>query len=200
MCYLHNELVRLADDCRHSPYDDPGVDHCLASCHRSPSFFCRITKALDHQRHYPLTVLYHTPIYKLAFRWLTGTFTQPIPRLLLTNICNCYLVAHLLADTQQHQHVVALRNAHGIQIAEDVGARYPALGNRHIAHTKTILLSSRQKRDKIRYLCIKIKIGIQQIGPGYIQIPVVIQTQNDSFSVHSKFRIEVIFKYSILLY
>lgn len=46
-----------------------------------------------------------------------------------------YLVIHLLADTQQHQHVVTLCDAHGVEITEDVSARYPALRDRHRAKT-----------------------------------------------------------------
>lgn len=42
-------------------------------------------------------------------------------------ICRLYLLIHLLADAQQHQHVVTLCDAHGVEIAEDVSARYPAL-------------------------------------------------------------------------
>lgn len=41
-----------------------------------------------------------------------------------------YLVIHLLADTQQHQHVVTLCDAHGVEITEDVSTRYPALRDR----------------------------------------------------------------------
>lgn len=41
-----------------------------------------------------------------------------------------YLLVHLLADAQQHQHVVALRDAHGVKVTEDVAARYPPLTNR----------------------------------------------------------------------
>lgn len=40
---------------------------------------------------------------------------------------NFYLVVHLLADAEQHQHVVALRDAHSVKVTEHVSARYPAL-------------------------------------------------------------------------
>ena len=37
------------------------------------------------------------------------------------------LFRHLGADGQQHQHVVALGHAHGVQVAQHVGTRYLAL-------------------------------------------------------------------------
>lgn len=43
------------------------------------------------------------------------------------HVTNLYLFIHLLADTQQHQHVVALGDAHGVEVTEDVGAGDPAL-------------------------------------------------------------------------
>lgn len=38
-----------------------------------------------------------------------------------------YLLVHLLTEAQQHQHVVALRDAHGVEVAEDVRTRNPSL-------------------------------------------------------------------------
>lgn len=43
------------------------------------------------------------------------------------NAWNFYLFIHLLADAEQHQHVVALCDAHGVEVTEHVGARDPAL-------------------------------------------------------------------------
>lgn len=43
--------------------------------------------------------------------------------------CRAYLLVHLLADAQQHQHVVTLRDAHGVEVAQHVSARYPALSH-----------------------------------------------------------------------
>lgn len=39
-----------------------------------------------------------------------------------------YPVSHFIADCEEHQHVVTLRDPHGIEVAEDVGTCYPALG------------------------------------------------------------------------
>lgn len=44
--------------------------------------------------------------------------------------CCSYLLIHLLADAQQHQHVVTLGDAHGVEVAQHVSARYPALSHR----------------------------------------------------------------------
>lgn len=41
-----------------------------------------------------------------------------------------YPVGHFVADTQEHQHVVALCHPHGVQVAEDVGTGDPALEER----------------------------------------------------------------------
>ena len=41
-----------------------------------------------------------------------------------------YPVGHLIADSQEHQHVVALCDPHGVEVAEDVGTGYPALEER----------------------------------------------------------------------
>lgn len=38
-----------------------------------------------------------------------------------------YPVGHLVADPQEHQHVVTLRHPHCVQVAEDVGTGDPAL-------------------------------------------------------------------------
>jgi hypothetical protein len=38
-----------------------------------------------------------------------------------------HLLVHLLADAEQHQHVVTLCDAHGVEVTEDVGAGDPAL-------------------------------------------------------------------------
>lgn len=43
------------------------------------------------------------------------------------NAWNFYLLVHLLADAEQHQHVVALCDAHRVEVTEHVGARDPAL-------------------------------------------------------------------------
>ncbi len=163
----HDELIRLADDWCYSSNDDPGVDHRLAACHRSPSLLRCVTKPSNHQRHHPLTVLRHTCTYRQLWT-MKGDHSSPYrnqyihthvkaalkrhPTLIVvragyTNVASvnkskvntlasthehtsCYLVIHLLADTQQHQHVVALCDAHGVQITEDVSTRYPALRDR----------------------------------------------------------------------
>lgn len=41
-----------------------------------------------------------------------------------------YPVGHLIADSKEHQHVVAFCDPHGVEVAEDVGTGYPALEER----------------------------------------------------------------------
>lgn len=41
-----------------------------------------------------------------------------------------YPVGHFITDSEEHQHIVAFRDPHGIEVTEDVGTCYPALEER----------------------------------------------------------------------
>lgn len=69
-----------------------------------------------------------------------------------------YPVSHLIADSKEHQHIVTLRDAHCIEVTEDISTCYPALGREQRREKAVRDFPSGEERWSLQHS------GLQELG------------------------------------